>query len=108
MAAKHETENECLVRRAVNLFTFLGRAQQLLVQPVRTVDKYEVAMWFADLPRRESIFGSSQRAASLPPMRRCSPWAEWQSSTRGQGLESHGAGSCSFFDALSVCSKNRR
>lgn len=66
MAAEHETENERLVRRAVNLFTFLGRTQQLLVKPVRTVDKFESAMWFADLPDHEAI-SSAHRVAELTP-----------------------------------------
>lgn len=66
MAAEHETENECLVRRAVNLFTFLGKAQQLLVKPVRTVDKFEDAMWFVDLPDHEAI-RSAHRVAELTP-----------------------------------------
>lgn len=66
MAAEHETENDRLVRRAVNLFTFLGRTQQLLVKPVRTVDKFEDAMWFADLPDHEAI-RSAHRIAELTP-----------------------------------------
>ncbi|OBB19763.1 ATP-binding protein IstB [Mycolicibacterium setense] len=55
-----------MVRRAVNLFTFLGRAQQLLVKPVRAVDKFEDAMWFADLPDHEAI-RSAHRFAELEP-----------------------------------------
>lgn len=64
MTAEQETQNERLVRRAVNLFTFLGRTQQLLVKPVRTVDKFEAAMWFADLPDHEAI-RSAHRTAEL-------------------------------------------
>ncbi|MEX3652599.1 AAA domain-containing protein [Mycolicibacterium fortuitum] len=66
MAAEHESENERLVRRAINLFTFLGRTQQLLVKPVRTVDKFEDAMWFAGLPDHEAI-RSAHRIAELTP-----------------------------------------
>ena len=41
VAVEHESDSAGLVRKAVNLFTFLGRTQQLLVKPVRTVDKFE-------------------------------------------------------------------
>ncbi len=64
MSGLQETDSENLVRRAVNLFTFLSRAQQLLVKPVRTVDKFEHAMWFADLPEHEAIW-SAHRTAEL-------------------------------------------
>ncbi|MHC9290821.1 AAA domain-containing protein [Mycobacterium sp. LTG2003] len=66
MTAVQETDNERLVRRAVNLFTFLGRTQQLLVKPVRTVDKFEAAMWFGDLPDHEAVH-SAHRVAELTP-----------------------------------------
>jgi very-short-patch-repair endonuclease len=66
MAAEYESDNERLVRRAVNLFTFLGRTQQLLVKPVLTVDKFEDAMWFADLPDHEAV-RSAHRVAELTP-----------------------------------------
>ena len=64
MTAEQETQNERLVRRAVNLFTFLGRTQQLLVKPVRTVDKFEAAMWFADLPDHEATDEAIVRAST--------------------------------------------
>ncbi|MGH2959126.1 MAG: AAA domain-containing protein, partial [Solirubrobacterales bacterium] len=55
MGAEQESDNERLVRRAVNLFTFLGQTQKLLVKPVRTVDKFEKVMWFGDLPEHAAI-----------------------------------------------------
>ena len=64
MAAEPETDNERLVRRAVNLFTFLSRTQQLLVKPVRTVDKFEQALWFGDVPEHNAI-RSAHRIAEL-------------------------------------------
>lgn len=66
MAGEQETDNESLVRRAVNLFTFLGQAQKLQVKPVRTVSGFEQAMWFADLPEHEAI-RSAHRVAELEP-----------------------------------------
>ena len=66
MAAEHETDNERLVRRAVNLFTFLSRTQQLLVKPIRTVDKFEQALWFGNLPDHQAI-RSAHRIAELEP-----------------------------------------
>jgi len=36
-----DSEHEGLIRKAVNRFTFLERTQQLLVKPIRTVDKFE-------------------------------------------------------------------
>lgn len=64
MAVEHETDNERLVRRAVNLFTFLSRTQQLLVKPIRTVDKFEQTLWFGDLPEHGAIH-SAHRVAEL-------------------------------------------
>jgi very-short-patch-repair endonuclease len=58
-----ESDLPGLVRKAVNLFTFLGRTQQLLVKPVRTVDKFEKALWFGDLPDHPSVH-SAHRAAN--------------------------------------------
>lgn len=64
MTSEQETENERLVRRAVNLFTFLSRAQQLLVKPIRTVDAFEQTIWFDDLPDHPAI-QSAHRIAEL-------------------------------------------
>jgi hypothetical protein len=44
VAVVQESDLPGLVRKAVNLFTFLGRTQQLLVKPVRTVDKFEKSL----------------------------------------------------------------
>ncbi|WP_308160156.1 AAA domain-containing protein [Mycolicibacterium goodii] len=66
MSGEHETENAHLVRQAVNLFTFLGQSQQLLARPARTVDKFEQAMWFGDLPDHPAV-RSAHRIAELEP-----------------------------------------
>ncbi|WP_082754120.1 AAA domain-containing protein [Mycobacterium sp. NAZ190054] len=55
-----------LVRKAVNLFTFLGSTQKLLIKPVHTVDKFERVMWFADLPDHPAV-RSAHRTANLEP-----------------------------------------
>lgn len=65
MSAIEEDSNEStLLRKAINLFTFLGRTQQLLVKPVRTVDKYEKVVWFGQLPDHNAI-RSAHRASAL-------------------------------------------
>lgn len=64
MTDGQETDNERLVRRAVNLFTFLSRTQQLLVKPIRTVDGFEQTNWFDDLPDHQAI-RSAHRVAEL-------------------------------------------
>lgn len=66
MVAEVDEENERLVRRAVNLFTFLSRSQQLMVRPVRAVDRFEQALWFGDLPDHAAI-RSAHRIAELDP-----------------------------------------
>lgn len=63
MTETEETVEGRLLRKAINLFTFLGRSQQLLVKPVRTADKYEKVMWFGELPDNPAI-QSAHRAAS--------------------------------------------
>jgi hypothetical protein len=63
VAVEHESDSAGLVRKAVNLFTFLGRTQQLLVKPVRTVDKFEKVLWFGDLPEHLAVH-SANRAAN--------------------------------------------
>jgi len=52
-----------LVRKAVNLSTYLGPTQQLLVRPVRTADKFEKALWLSDLPEHPAVH-SAHRAAN--------------------------------------------
>ncbi|MCW2685341.1 MAG: IstB-like binding protein [Mycobacterium sp.] len=64
VAVDLDSEHAGLVRKAVNLFTFLGRAQQLLVKPIRTIDKFEKVMWFGDLPDHPSVH-SAHRVAEL-------------------------------------------
>ena len=63
VAVEHESDSAGLVRKAVNLFTFLGSTQQLLVKPVRTVDKFEKVLWFGDLPEHLAVH-SANRAAN--------------------------------------------
>jgi AAA domain len=55
-----------LVRKAVNLFTFLGRTQELLVKPIRTVSGFEEAVWFSDLPIHSAV-RSRHAAANADP-----------------------------------------
>lgn len=50
-----ESADAGLLRKAINLFTFLGRTQELLVKPVRTVDRFEKAIWFGALPDHPAI-----------------------------------------------------
>lgn len=55
-----------LLKKAIDLFTFLGRSQQLLAKPVRTTDQYEKVLWFGALPDHAAV-GSAHRAASPEP-----------------------------------------
>ncbi len=50
-----ETAEAVLLRKAINLFTFLGRTQEMLVKPTRTVDRFEKAIWFGALPVHPAI-----------------------------------------------------
>lgn len=91
MAGEQQTENDRLVRRAINLFTFLSRAQQLLVKPIRTVSGFEQTIWFGDLPEHEAIWSAHRvaelesdrplltidRVAKLDPPAVPEPIAEW-------------------------------
>ncbi|WP_232079600.1 AAA domain-containing protein [Mycolicibacterium parafortuitum] len=63
---EQETDNDRLVRRAVNLFTFLSRAQEQLVNTVRTVDSFDHTIWFGGLPDHQAIH-SAHRIAQLEP-----------------------------------------
>lgn len=54
-ALEGESTEAGLLRRAINLFTFLGRTQEMLVKPIRTVDRFEKAMWFGALPEHPAI-----------------------------------------------------
>jgi very-short-patch-repair endonuclease/DNA polymerase III delta prime subunit len=57
MSVDQQSDEGGLVRKAVNLFTFLGRTQQLMVKPVRTVDGFEEAVWFSKLPDHAAVRG---------------------------------------------------
>lgn len=61
-----ETAEARLLRKAINLFTFLGRTQELLVKPIRTVDRFEKAIWFGALPEHRAV-RSAHRAESPDP-----------------------------------------
>src|SRR4051794_40526050 len=61
---EHDADQTGLLRKAVNLFTFLGRTQQLLVTPVRVVDKFEKVIWFGDMPDHPAV-SSAHRVANL-------------------------------------------
>lgn len=54
------------VKRAVRLFEFLGRAQQLKVNSPRTVDRYDWVQWFGDAPDHPAIKVGS-RADDVEP-----------------------------------------
>lgn len=62
-AFDQETDEARLLRKAVNLFTFLGQTQQVLVKPVRTVDKFEKVLWFGELPDHPAIRSAHTIAA---------------------------------------------
>lgn len=64
VAGEVQADEVSLVRKAVNLFTFLGRIQELLAKPVRTVDKFEKVMWFDQLPEHPAV-RSAHRVAAL-------------------------------------------
>ena len=65
-AIEDDSAESGLLRKAVNLFTFLGRTQQLLVKPVRTADKYEKLLWFGQLPDHTAV-RSAHRVTSPDP-----------------------------------------
>jgi very-short-patch-repair endonuclease len=54
-AADEQTNQPSLIGKAVNLFTFLMRTQQLLLKPIRTVNKFETVIWFGDLPEHPAV-----------------------------------------------------
>jgi MoxR-like ATPase len=61
---EQDAETAGLIRKAVNLFTFLARTQQLLVKPIRTVDKFEKLVWLHALPDHPGV-RSAHRVAEL-------------------------------------------
>lgn len=65
-SAEHEADIDPLLRKAVNLFTFLGKTQQLLVRPVRNVSGFDKVLWFGGLPEHDAIW-SAHRVAVLEP-----------------------------------------
>ena len=71
VAVVQESDLPGLVRKAVNLFTFLGRTQQLLVKPVRTVDKFEKALWLGDLPEHPAVHSAHRLRPHPARSRRC-------------------------------------
>jgi very-short-patch-repair endonuclease len=90
-SAEHEADIDPLLRKAINLFTFLGKTQQLLVRPVRNVSGFDKVMWFGDLPDHEAIWSAHRfaaleldaplltvdRVAKLDPPAVPSPLIEW-------------------------------
>ena len=59
-----DAEQAELVDKAIKLFTFLGRSQELLAKPVRQIGAYEKVIWFGDLPEHSAL-SSAHRAAVL-------------------------------------------
>lgn len=64
MAVEQEADQAGLVRKAINLFTFLMRTQQQLLKPLRNADKYERLLWFGDLPEHSAVH-PAHRVANL-------------------------------------------
>ena len=60
-----QTAADPLVGRAVRLFEFLGRAQQLRNQPPRTVDGYRSVLWLDSLPDHPAV-NSAHRGDPAP------------------------------------------
>ncbi len=57
------TTEKRLLKKAIDLFTFLGRAQQLQAKPVRTVDQYEKVIWLGALPSHPALESAHRTAA---------------------------------------------
>lgn len=66
VADQNEPGEACLLRKAVNFFTFLMRTQQLLDRPIRTVKGFEKVIWFDNLPEHPAV-RSAHRVADLGP-----------------------------------------
>jgi hypothetical protein len=64
-AAEANTAADPLVGRAVRLFEFLGRAQQLRNSPPRTVDGYRSVLWLDGLPDHPAV-SSAHRGEPEP------------------------------------------
>lgn len=54
------------VDRAVRLFEFLGRAQQLRNQPARDIDNYYMVLWLKDLPDHPALHTTFRQAEPAP------------------------------------------
>jgi very-short-patch-repair endonuclease/DNA polymerase III delta prime subunit len=54
-SADSQAAAETLLAKALNLFTFLGKAQSLSVKPIRRTSAYEDVLWFADLPDHAAV-----------------------------------------------------
>ncbi|QFZ18823.1 AAA domain-containing protein [Saccharothrix syringae] len=54
------------VDRAVRLFRFLARGQQLKSNPPRTTDSYDSVLWFAQLPEHPAIRAAHREDAPEP------------------------------------------
>jgi len=61
-----DSERSALVEKAIKLFTFLGRSQELLAKPVRQVNAYEKVVWFGDLPEHPALTWGNRTAEPDP------------------------------------------
>lgn len=66
MSIDQKPDVDPTVRKAANLFTFLGRTQELLVKPVRAVSGFETVVWFSDLPAHPAVRGRHDVASPDP------------------------------------------
>ncbi|HEV2782295.1 MAG TPA: AAA domain-containing protein [Actinophytocola sp.] len=55
-----------MVSRALRLFEFLGRVQQLRSNPPRTVDAYQRVLWLADVPEHPAVTVAHRGGAPEP------------------------------------------
>ncbi len=60
---EEEAADKQLLKKAIDLFTFLGSAQQLLAKPMRTIDQYEKVLWLGGLPSHPAIDSAHRTAA---------------------------------------------
>ena len=63
MTGPHVGAEDPRVDRAVRLFEFLGRVQQLKANPPRTTDTYErdgAVLWLADLPQHPAVWSAGR------------------------------------------------
>lgn len=62
-----------LVGRAVRLFEFLGRTQQLRTQPPRTTDAYRAVHWLGDLPGHPAVSTGEDPVLTIDRVARVEP-----------------------------------